>query len=102
MSYDNSASATQPVSQYGSRLQGPVETTSGLSATTENLLDRLEGILSCARRLNNKVHGPEPKAVNGAPIAPHAPDAPIARRIDQAHRLTSEIDNELTSIESRL
>ena len=99
MSYDNAGLA----SQHAPRGLG-VDTAplSGLLASAGGLLDRLDGLLSCARRLNNKIHGPEPKAVNNQALPPFDPDAPIARKLENAHRLISEIDAELTSLESRL
>lgn len=108
MSYDNPA----PSANYGGRagVQEPtgyrtqgVETvpSSGLSASASSLLDRLEAILAGTRRINNRVHGPEPKATNG-PMPPHDSDAPLARQLERAHRLIEDIGNELGSIESRL
>ena len=93
MSYDKPA---------GYRTQGgAIEQHAGLSASASNLLDRLDSVLSATRRLNNRIHGPEPKATNG-PMPPYDSDAPLARHLERAHRLIEDIGNELGSIESRL
>jgi hypothetical protein len=87
----------------GYRTQGGAidEQHAGLSAIASNLLDRLDSVLSATRRINNRIHGSEPKAANG-PMPPHDSDAPLARQLERAHRLLGDIGNELGSIESRL
>ena len=101
MSYDNATSAAANYMHQSRGLSGPVETPpSGLSASAAATLERLERVLAAVRRVNNRIHGPEPKAAQGMP--PDESDPPLARTLERAHRLLNEIDAEMSSIESRL
>lgn len=101
MSYETGPASANYAHQarQGGALQGTES--SGLSTLLGIHVERLEGLLSCVSRLNNRIHGPRPK--DAQPPQEHlTPDAPIARLIERAHRLDVEIDQELTALESRL
>jgi hypothetical protein len=97
MSYET---ATVSSANYAHRQGSPIEATN-LSASAANLADRLDGVLDTIQRLNIKIHGPEPKAASTG-LPPRDSEPPLSRAVDRAHRLISEIDQELTALESRL
>jgi len=73
----------------------------GIMSNATVLLDRLGRVLDVARRMNGRIHGPEPKAVSSLNQAPPTEQS-LARILHRSHDLLNEIDGELDSLEGRL